>query len=96
MTGKSERAKYALKLTNIVQDAYGCQHPDGLLSEFDVDGLEWSDPHKVKLFDTKEEAEHSASHVGFFDSPSIEVVEIQCAEKGWEEVFLPGGETNEN
>lgn len=69
--------KYAIQLTNFFVDAYNQQHPDGLLSEWDINRDEFSDEHKTALFNTREEAQAAIIGLYFNDSPDLEVVEFK-------------------
>jgi len=71
------KMKYAIKLTNTFEDAYNQQHKDGLLSEFDINNDEHSDPHKTALFNTKEDAEEAIKGLYFNDAPDLEVVGVE-------------------
>ena len=73
---KKVNKMFAIKLTNVFQDAYNQQHTDGLLSESAVDGEEWSNPEETKTFNTKEEAESAIENLHFKDAPDLEAVEI--------------------
>ena len=69
---------YAIKLTNIFQNAYGNQHTDGLLSEYDCygDSDRDCDPHNIQKFETKGVAEEFAETLYFLGAPELRVVEL--------------------
>ena len=67
---------YAIKLTNIFQNAYNNQQNDGLLNEQQVDNQEWSDPAKIKTFKTLAAAQKVAAALYFNDAPDLDVVEL--------------------
>ena len=69
---------YAIKLTNVFQDAYNEQHTDGLLSEYDCygDSDRDCDPHNIQTFETKGAAQEVAETLYFHDAPELGVVEL--------------------
>ena len=75
---KEEMKMYAIKLTNMFQNAYGNQHQDGLLSEDDCygDSDRDCDRHNIQTFETKGVAEEFAETLYFHDAPELIVVEI--------------------
>ena len=67
---------YAIKLTNVFQDAYNEQHTDGLLSEYDCYGDSDRGRHNIQTFETKGAAEEFAETLHFRGAPELRVVEI--------------------
>jgi len=75
---KEEKTMYAIKLTNVFQDAYNEQHTDGLLSEYDCygDSDRDCDRHNIQTFETKGAAQEVAETLYFHDAPELIVVEL--------------------
>ena len=68
---------YAIKLTNVFQDAYNEQHTDGLLSEYDCygDSDRDCDRHNIQTFETKGAAQEVAETLYFPGTPELRAVE---------------------
>ena len=68
---------YAIKLTNMFQNAYGNQHTDGLLSEYDCygDSDRDCDRHNIQTFETKGAAQEVAETLYFPGTPELRAVE---------------------